>query len=68
MAGSLPRRLVVDPSKPGRPVEEGDGRNRLTIQVSYSVVGPHLHYHQGPVIRDFSGSEIRVVEVLDLGT
>jgi hypothetical protein len=37
------------------------------IQVSYSVAGPHLHYH-GQVIRDFSGSEIRVVELPDLGT
>ena len=41
---------------------------QATIQVSYSVAGPHLHYHQGPVIRDFSGSEIRVVEIPDLGT
>jgi hypothetical protein len=38
------------------------------LQVSYSVAGPHLHYHLGPVIRDFTGSEIRVVEVPDLGT
>jgi hypothetical protein len=38
------------------------------LQVSYSVAGPHLHYHQGAVIRDFTGSEIRVAEVPDLGT
>jgi hypothetical protein len=38
------------------------------LQVSYSVAGPHLHYHHGPVIRDFTGSEIRVVEAPDLGT
>ena len=38
------------------------------LQVSYSVAGPHLHYHHGPVIRDFTGSEIRLVEVPDLGT
>jgi hypothetical protein len=38
------------------------------LQVSYSVAGPHLHYHLGPVIRDFTGSEIREVEVPDLGT
>ena len=37
------------------------------IQVTYSVAGPHLHYH-GSVIRDFTGSEIRVAEVPDLGT
>jgi hypothetical protein len=37
------------------------------IQVSYSVAGPHLHYH-GSVIRDFSGSEIRIAELPDLGT
>jgi hypothetical protein len=37
------------------------------LQVSYSA-GPSLHYHQGSTIRDFSGSEIRVVEVPDLGT
>ena len=36
------------------------------IQVSYSTAGPHLHYH-GSVIRDFTGSEIRVVPVDDLG-
>ncbi len=38
------------------------------LQVSYSAAGPNLHYHQGPTIRDFAGSEIRVVEVPDLGT
>jgi hypothetical protein len=38
------------------------------LQVSYSVAGPHLHYHDGSVIRDFTGSEIRVAEVPDLGT
>jgi hypothetical protein len=38
------------------------------LQVSYSVAGPNLHYHQGAVMRDFTGSEIRVAEVPDLGT
>jgi hypothetical protein len=38
------------------------------LQVSYSVAGPHLHYHHGAVMRDFTGSEIRVAEVPDLGT
>jgi hypothetical protein len=38
------------------------------IQVQYSVAGPHLHFHQGATVRDFSGNEIRVAEVADLGT
>jgi hypothetical protein len=38
------------------------------LQVSYSVAGPHLHYHQGPVVQDFTGNQIRVAEVPDLGT
>ena len=38
------------------------------LQVSYSVAGPSLHYHQGPVVQDFTGKDIRVVEVPDLGT
>ena len=38
------------------------------LQVSYSVAGPHLHYHQGPVVQDFTGKDIRVMEVPDLGT
>jgi hypothetical protein len=38
------------------------------LQVSYSVAGPNLHYHQGPVVQDFTGKDIRVVEVPDLGT
>ena len=37
------------------------------IHVSYSTGGPHLHYHHGSVIRDFTGSEVRVVPVTDLG-
>ena len=37
------------------------------IQVSYSTAGPHLHYHHGSVIRDFTGGEIRAVSVPDLG-
>ena len=37
------------------------------IHISYSTAGPHLHYHHGPVIRDFTGSEVRVVPVADLG-
>jgi hypothetical protein len=28
----------------------------------------HLHYHQGTVVKDFTGKEIRVAEVPDLGT
>jgi hypothetical protein len=38
------------------------------LQASYSVAGPHLHYHQGAIMRDFTGSEIRVAELPDLGT
>jgi hypothetical protein len=38
------------------------------LQVSYSVAGPQLHYHQGPVVQDFTRNEIRVAEVPDLGT
>jgi len=38
------------------------------LQVSYSVAGPQLHYHQGSVIQDFTGKDIRVAEVPDLGT
>ena len=38
------------------------------LQVSYSAAGPQLHYHQGSVIQDFTGKEIRVAEVPDLGT
>ena len=38
------------------------------LQVSYSVAGPNLHYHQGPVVQDFTGNQIRVAEVPDLGT
>jgi hypothetical protein len=39
-----------------------------SLQVSYSVAGPNLHYHQGTVVKDFTGNEIRVVEVSDVGT
>jgi len=38
------------------------------LQVSYSVAGPQLHYPQGSVIQDFTGKDIRVAEVPDLGT
>jgi len=38
------------------------------LQVSYSIAGPNLHYHQGPVVQDFTGKEIRVAEVPDVGT
>jgi hypothetical protein len=38
------------------------------LQVSYSVAGPQLHYHQGAVVKDFTGNQIRVAEVPDLGT
>jgi hypothetical protein len=38
------------------------------LQVKYSVAGPNLHYHQGSVVKDFTGKDIRVVEVPDLGT
>lgn len=38
------------------------------LQVSYSVAGPNLHYHQGPVVQAFAGKDIRVAEVPDLGT
>ena len=38
------------------------------LQVSYAVAGPDLHYHQGAVVKDFTGNQIRVAEVPDLGT
>jgi hypothetical protein len=38
------------------------------LQVSYSVAGPNLHYHQGAVVKNFTGNQIRVEEVPDLGT
>ena len=38
------------------------------LQVSYSVAGPNLHYHQGAVVKDFTGNQIRVAEAPDLGT
>jgi hypothetical protein len=38
------------------------------LQVSYSVAGPNLHYHQGAVVKDFTGNQIRVAEVPDVGT
>jgi len=38
------------------------------IQVSYSVAGPNLHYHDTTKILDFAGDQIRVTEVPDLGT
>jgi hypothetical protein len=38
------------------------------LQVSYSVAESQLHYHQGSVILDFTGNEIRVAELPDLGT
>src|SRR6516162_9086904 len=39
-----------------------------SLQVSYSVAGPNLHYHQGAVVKDFTGNQIRVAEVPDVGT
>jgi len=38
------------------------------LQVSYSVAGPNLHYHQGAVVKDFTGNQIRVAELSDVGT
>ena len=38
------------------------------LQVSYSVAGPNLHYHQSALVKDFTGNQIRVAEVPDLGT
>jgi hypothetical protein len=38
------------------------------LQVSYSNAGPNLHYHQGAVVKDFTGNQIRVAEVPDVGT
>jgi hypothetical protein len=39
------------------------------IQVTYSTAGPNLHYHHlNSPIRDFSGEEIRVLQVPDIGT
>jgi hypothetical protein len=41
----------------------GDG-----IHVRYTTAVPHLHYHQGTVVHEFTGPEIRVVETPDLHT
>ena len=38
------------------------------LQVSYSAAEPSLHYHQGPIVQDFTGNQIRVVEAPDLAT
>ncbi|HEY6330281.1 MAG TPA: hypothetical protein VI756_13160 [Blastocatellia bacterium] len=38
------------------------------IQVTYSTSGPSLHYQDSIRSLNFSGSEIRVVDVPDLGT
>jgi len=38
------------------------------LQVTYSVAGPNLHYHQGAVVKDFTENQIRVAEVPDVGT
>ena len=38
------------------------------LQVSYSAAGTNLHYHQGAVVKDFTGNQIRMAEVPDLGT
>lgn len=37
------------------------------ILVRYSVAGPSMHFQHGTVIRDFSGPQITVNEVPDLG-
>lgn len=38
------------------------------IQVRYSVAGPNLHYQDAHLVRNFTGQEVRVVPVPDLGT
>ena len=38
------------------------------IHVRYSTAGPHLHYHDHIRVLDFTGAEIRVVDVPDVGT
>ena len=38
------------------------------INIQYTAAGPHFHYHSGLHVLDFSGGEIRVVEVPDVGT
>jgi hypothetical protein len=38
------------------------------VQVRYSVAGPNFHYQDSQRILDFTGQEIRVVDVPDVGT
>jgi hypothetical protein len=38
------------------------------IHVRYTTAGPNFHYQRGPVSLDFSGSQVRVVDVPDVGT
>jgi len=38
------------------------------IHVQYTTAGPHFHYSNGFHVRDFSGGEIRSVNVPDIGT
>jgi hypothetical protein len=38
------------------------------INIQYTTAGPHFHYHSGLHVLDFSGGEIRVVELPDVGT
>ena len=38
------------------------------IVVRYSVAGPHMHFQNGTIVRDFSGNQITVSEVPALGT
>jgi hypothetical protein len=38
------------------------------IHVHYSTAGPHLHYHDAFRVLDFTGADIRAVDVPDVGT
>jgi hypothetical protein len=38
------------------------------IHVRYSVAGPNLHYQHHLTTKNFSGSQVRVVDVPDVGT
>jgi hypothetical protein len=38
------------------------------IQIRYSVAGPNLHYQDSQQTLDFTGNDIRAVDVPDVGT
>ena len=51
----------------GQPTTWSLSNTAAGLQVSYSAAGSQLHYQQGSVVQDFSGNQIRVVEVPDVG-